>query len=112
MAYQKRIPPIKIIVDIESFNQLVEIVNKFANNFSNKKIGERATKLKDKLLRYSVPHTNEAETDIDIRFYPNEAEEIINMLLAELQDIEVTTNYYEVLLKVRSELQKKYTEEE
>lgn len=112
MAYQKRIPPIKIIVDTESYNELVELVNGFVENSMYENIKEKARKMKDKLLRYSVPHTNEdEEIEIDIRFYPNEAEDLINMLLAETKEIEITTNYYEVLLKVREGIKKKYAEE-
>jgi hypothetical protein len=112
MAYQKRIPPIKIILDIESFNQLVETISIFSENPLNEKIQAKATKLKEKLLRYSVPRTEENDTEIDIRFYPNEAEDLINMLIANIKDIEINTNYYEVLLKVREETKKKYNESE
>jgi hypothetical protein len=34
------------------------------------------------------------------------------MLIANIKDIEINTNYYEVLLKVREETKKKYNESE
>ena len=56
--------------------------------------------MKDKLLRYSIPRTEEEqETKVDIRFYPNEASEIIYMLIYNVEDLEISTNYFEVLQK-------------
>ena len=76
MPYQKRIPPVKVELSIEKFNLLVEM--------------------------YSIPRTEEEqETKVDIRFYPNEASEIIYMLIYNVEDLEFSTNYFEVLQKVR-----------
>ena len=105
MAYQTRKPPIRIVVDIESFNNIVELVSIIAveGDERNSKLAE---KMKDKLLRYSVPHTDEnGETTIDIRFFNNEAELFIYFLTATL-DYKPETNYYEVLTKVRESYKK------
>lgn len=102
MPYQKRIPPVKIEVTVEKFNYLIEMLTRYEND-ENERIKSISTKLKDKLLRYSIPRENdEKEVFIDIRFYPNEASEIIYMLIVNAEDINVETNYYEVLLKVRA----------
>lgn len=104
MPYQKRIPPVKVDLSIEKFNYLIEMLTRYTTT-ENEKIVALATKLKEKLLRYSIPRvTEEQETFIDVRFYPNEASEIIYMLLANTEDIQVDTNYYEVLVKVREKL--------
>jgi len=108
MPYQKRIPPVKVELNIDRFNYLVEILTRYSND-DNEKIKETSTKLKEKLLRYSIPRTTEnQETFIDCRFYPNEASEIIYMLVVNTEDIQVETNYYEVLLKVREAKQEEY----
>ena len=112
MPYQKRIPPVKVELNIDRFNYLVEILTRYSNN-DNEKIKETSTKLKEKLLRYSIPRTTEdQETFIDCRFYPNEASEIIYMLVVNAEDIQVETNYYEVLLKVREAKQEEYQNKE
>ncbi len=101
MPYQKRIPPVKIDLSINKFNSLVEMLTR-NTTIDNEQIKELATKLKEKLLKYSIPRTNEEQEDfVDVRFYPNEASEIIYMLVANSEDIHIDTNYYEMLLKVR-----------
>ena len=98
MPYQKRIPPVKVELSIEKFNLLVEMLTQM----SDERVAQLATKMKDKLLRYSIPRTEEEqETKVDIRFYPNEASEIIYMLIYNVEDLEISTNYFEVLQKVR-----------
>lgn len=100
MAYQTRRPPVRTVVSIEKFNSLVELVSNLTEQ-GDDRYSKLAERMKEKLLRYSVPRTNEdGETSIDIRFFTNEAEELIHFLLAGL-DIKTDTNYYEVLLKVR-----------
>ena len=101
MPYQRRIPPVKVDLSIEKFNYLVELLTRYAIT-DNERIKELATKLKEKLLRYSIPRTTEEQEEfVDVRFYPNEASEIIYMLVANAEEIQVDTNYYEVLLKGR-----------
>ena len=81
MPYQKRIPPVKVELSIEKFNLLVEMLTRYTQ-MSDERVAQLATKMKDKLLRYSIPRTEEEqETKVDIRFYPNEASEIIYMLI-------------------------------
>ena len=101
MPYQKRIPPIKVELTIEKFNYLIEILTRYSND-ENESIKTLSTKLKEKLLRYSIPREmEENEAFVDIRFYPNEASDIIYMLIVNAEEIPVETNYYEVLLNVR-----------
>lgn len=101
MPYQKRIPPVKVELSIEKFNLLVEMLTRYTQ-MSNERVAQLATKMKDKLLRYSIPRTEEEQdTKVDIRFYPNEASEIIYMLIYNVEDLEISTNYFEVLQKVR-----------
>ena len=80
MAHAKRIPPIKIKVDIRSYNFLLEILSIHAER-EDEFLAKKSSKMKDKLLRYSVPfETEDKGTLIDIRFYPNEAEDLIYIL--------------------------------
>ena len=80
MAHAKRIPPIKIKVDIRSYNFLVEILSIHAER-NDERLSKKSGKLKDKLLRYAVPfETEDKETLIDVRFYNNEAEDLIEIL--------------------------------
>ena len=101
MPYQKRIPPVKVELSIEKFNLLVEMLTRYTQ-MSNERVAQLATKMKDKLLRYSIPRTEEEqETKVDIRFYPNEPAEIIYMLIYNVEDLQISTNYFEALQKVR-----------
>lgn len=112
MTYSKRIPPVKVELTIEKFNYLIEMLTRYEQE-ENERIKSLATKLKDKLLRYSIPRKDEEqETFIDIRFYPNEASEIIYMLIVNIEILPVETNYYEVLLKVREAKKEEYQSNE
>lgn len=101
MPYQKRIPPVKVELSIENFNFLVEMLTRYTT-MENEKMKELATKLKEKLMRYCIPRTTEEQVSfVDVRFYPNEASEIIYMLVTNIQDIQVNENYYDILLEKR-----------
>lgn len=104
MAYQRRTPPIKIKIGIEKFNSLIEYIVSLEKS-GIEDISYVAKKLKEKLLRYSIPITNEdGTTDIEIRFFPKEAGEIIILLLNEIDNIIPQNDYYNVLLDVREKI--------
>lgn len=114
MAYSKRIPPIKIKLNVDEFNKLIEALTNIAD-CDNETISNKSTKMKDKLLRYSVPITNEnEETILDIRFYNNEMVDLFYVLFYGIQDIisDVETNYFEVLVKVREKIKENKTNNE
>ena len=102
MAYTKRIPPIKLMLTIKEYNNLIEVLTQNINNEKDKTILELATLTKEKLLKYSVPRNNDDNNiEIDIRLYINEAADIISQLLTYLSSRVKDINYYDVLLKVR-----------
>lgn len=104
MAYKKRIPPIKLEITIKKYNLLIEYLTIY-EKCESENIVNVAKKIKEKLLKYSVPRIGEDCTQIiDARFYPQEAEQVISLIVNCLSDIELSVNYYEVLLQNRSTL--------
>ena len=105
MAYSKRIPPIKIKLNINEFNKLNEILENIINS-DNELYSKKSSKLKEKLLRYSVPIKNEnEEIKVDIRLYNNEIVDLFYILFYGIEDmISVETNYFDVLLQVREKI--------
>ncbi len=105
MAYSKRIPPIKVKLNVNEFNKLVEILNNMID-FENEKISQKSSKIKDKLLRYSVPIKEDDGTEmVDMRFYNNEITDLFYILFYGVEDIiTIETNYYDVLIRVREKL--------
>lgn len=105
MAYSKRIPPIKIKLNINEFNKLNEILENIIN-FDNELYSKKSSKLKEKLLRYSVPIKNEnEEIKVDIRLYNNEIVDLFYIIFYGIEDmISVETNYFDVLLQVREKI--------
>ena len=105
MAYSKRIPPIKIKLNINEFNKLNEILENIINS-DNELYSKKSSKLKEKLLRYSVPIKNENEDiKVDIRLYNNEIVDLFYILFYGIEDmISVETNYFDVLLQVREKI--------
>ena len=54
MAYSKRIPPIKIKLNVDDYNKLVQVLDNMID-CGNEYYSNKCSKMKDKLLRYSVP---------------------------------------------------------
>lgn len=87
------------MLSIDEYNRLLE----FISQFESSEIGELREKsmiLKDKLLKYSVPVVDEGNELISVRFFVGEAKDILEIFLRNI-DIEPSTEYYTVLLKVR-----------
>ncbi len=105
MAYSKRIPPIKIKLNVDEFNKLVEVLNNMID-YENERIAQKSSKMKDKLLRYSVPITEEDGTEmVDMRFYNNEITDLFYILFYGIEDmISIETNYFDVLVRVREKI--------
>lgn len=100
MAYSKRVPQIKLVLNREEYNNLIEILTKNleANDEDTKSI---ASMTKDKLLKYSLPREEDDKIEIDIRLYINETVDIIAQLLSYVNGKVNKIDYYQVLLKVR-----------
>lgn len=113
MAYSKRIPPIKIKLNVDEFNKLVEVLNNMID-YENERIAQKSSKMKDKLLRYSVPITEEDGTEmVDMRFYNNEITDLFYVLFYGIENmISIETNYYDVLVRVREKIKENKTANE
>jgi len=104
MAYQSRTPSVKLTLENELFNQLVSILNVNSNiGLEEENFSQIAEKLKNKLLTYSVPRTNDDGIQfVDVRFFPNEASDMIwQLLLLAGKYIEVDNDYYSSLIQNR-----------
>lgn len=113
MAYSKRIPPIKIKLNVIEFNKLVEVLNNMID-YEDENISKKSSKMKDKLLRYSVPITEENGTEIvDMRFYNNEITDLFYILFYGIENmISIETNYFDVLVRVREKIKENKTTNE
>lgn len=106
MPYQTRTPSVKITIDKNLYNKLLGILDfNISLNEETENFSEIAKKLKDKLLRYSVPRTKENDNTefVEIRFFPNEASNMLWQLLIRASSYIEEENYYEVLLKNRED---------
>lgn len=101
MAYSSKIPSLKVKTSIDSFNKLVEVLS-IQSNCIDENIVKKSMKLKDKLLKYSIPKNENEEEFVDIRFYQNELLDLFHILFDSMKDdIEYETNYYNLLLESR-----------
>lgn len=106
MAYVKRIPPIKLILTISEYNTLIGALTKNFEDVDDENIKELSKMTKEKLLKYSIPHDSQENiTEIDVRLYLNEAADIISQLLLNISKVTKEVNYYQVLLKVRENME-------
>ena len=100
MAYQKRIPSIKLLVTKDEFNKMITVIDFINSSFDDYlEYPNKTSTLKDKLLNYSVPRFNENDNQeyVDVRFFPSEAGEIIRELINVIDVAKVNDTYYDVL---------------
>ena len=106
MAYSTKIPSIKVKASIDKFNRLVEILNIQSVN-SDDYISNKSTKLKNKLLKFSVPKEDDEGKFVDIRFYQNEILDMFKIVFDVIKDeIDPEEDYYQILLEARSKFTK------
>ncbi len=100
MPHQTRMPSVKVTLDKELFNQLIGILDyNIKLNVESENFSIIAGKLKDKLLKYCVPRTNEDDIEfVDVRFFPNEAGDMIWQLLLRAEKNDNVEDYYSQIL--------------
>lgn len=105
MPHNTKIPPVKLTLDKDLFNKLLSILDSnIKMNIEDENYSVIATKLKDKLLSYSVPRVNEENVEfVDVRFFTNEASNMIWQLLLRTEINDSEEDYYSVLLKQRED---------
>lgn len=107
MAYSKKIPPIKLVLTIQEYNNLIGVLTNNINELEDLEVKELACMTKEKLLKYSIPRRKEDNNmEIDMRLYINEAADIISQLLSYLNSRVDEVDYFQVLLKVRESIEK------
>lgn len=92
-------PSVKFLVNKGNYNKLMEILSFQEENIVTEDWKEKATNLKDLLLRYSIPQKDE-DGDIaiiDIALYPKEASELLVLLISAFGNIEVEQDYTEMM---------------
>lgn len=104
MAYSKRVPPIKLVLTVKEYNDLIDVLTINQEVEDNGELHEIANLTKEKLLKFSLPRVNEEDIEIDIRLYINEVVDIISQLLFYICNKTRNVDYYQVLLKVRENM--------
>ncbi|MCI8272687.1 MAG: hypothetical protein HFJ55_01215 [Clostridia bacterium] len=82
-------PSVKFIVNKGNFNKLMSILTFQEENIVTEEWKQRASNLKDLLLRYSIPQKDEEGeiSIIDIGLFQKEAAELIVLLLSAFDNI-------------------------
>ncbi len=103
MPHQTRTPSIKLTLDKNLYNQLLGILDiNIQMNIKDENFSVIAEKLKDKIMKYSVPRINDEDIEfVDVRFFPNEASDMIWQLLLRAEKNANTNDYYSSLLSNR-----------
>lgn len=92
-------PTIKFIVNKDNFNKLMEMLEFQKKNIITEPWKERAKKLQELLLKYSIPEKDEDGTIsiINIALFPNEASELIVLLISAFDVLAVEKDYTEFM---------------
>ena len=92
-------PSVKFLVNKGNYNKLMGILCFQEENIVTEDWKEKASNLKDLLIRYSIPQKDE-DGDIaiiDIALYPKEASELLVLLISAFGNIEVEQDYTEMM---------------
>ena len=106
MAYTKRIPTIKLNLNVKEYNTLIGALTKNIEDIESEE-NNLSINTKEKLLKYSIPRQEQDGIEIDLRLYINEAVDIISELIRCISSNTKEIDYYQVLLKVRENMLEK-----
>ena len=110
MSYEKRKPPMTISLDVDKFNMLVEFITRMCRN-ENEELVTKVIQMKDKILRYSIPHQDEeGNVIIDLRLFQIEAKNMLDIFISNLKIDNISDNHYEKLLDIRKDIRKKLSQ--
>lgn len=110
MSWQSKSPSIRLSIDKNLFNKLMSVLDfNISLNIEEETFSSTASKLKEKLMTYSVPRINEEDNTefVDVRFFPNEAGNMIWQLLSRASSYIENEDYYNVLKENRKKLENK-----
>lgn len=103
MPHQTRKPAIKLTVDKIVFNKIISLLDFNKDNLTDETSREKANKLKNNLLKWSVPRVNENNEEIaDIRFFNSEAIDLFLQLFPRIATYIEQEDYFEVLKENRN----------
>lgn len=100
-------PPIRIKSEKEDFNKVIELLN-ITSTLDDKEIKEKSIKCKDKLLTYSFILDDDM---LELRFFPSEAELLMQILICQIKGIEPTNDYFKTLQENRFKYKEKIEKE-
>ena len=106
MAWENKVPSVKLVLGRNLFNKLLGILEFNENlKIEDENFSGIAKKLKDKILTYSVPKEKDEEgvEYVDIRFFTKEASDMIWQLLSTTDRVNENIDYYSILLKNKEE---------
>ena len=101
MAYESKKPSIKITLERELFNNFVSLLDRnIKAQFEEENFSAIAERLKEKILNYSIKIKNDDGMEFAIvRFFPNEASNMMYQLLSRIEPNDEITDYYSTLSK-------------
>ena len=100
IEYYKK-PSVNFIVNKGNFNKLMSILTFQEENIVTKDWKEKASNLKEVLLKYSIPRKDEEGeiSIIDVGLFQNEAAELLVLLLSAFNNILQTEEDYTKKMK-------------
>lgn len=110
MSWQSKSPSIRLSIDKSLFNKLISVLDfNISLKIEEENLSSTASKLKEKLMIYSVPRINEEDNTefVDVRFFPNEAGNMIWQLLSRVSSYIENEDYYNVLKENRKKIENK-----
>ncbi len=102
MAWENRTPSVKLILGKNLFNKLLGVLEFNENlKIEDENFSEIASKLKNKILTYSVPKEKDEEgiEYVDIRFFTKEASDMIWQLLSLVDRVNEDKDYHAILVE-------------
>lgn len=97
MAFNEKKPSIKVAIEKKKFNSLMEILN-IVDEMNMEETKEMVKACRDKIMTYSYIID---EDFAELRFFPREAQYMLQILVAYITDLKPEKDYYDELFTNR-----------
>ena len=102
MSYEKKTPSIRAKLSIDDYNKLIELLSD-RENLIPEEVKKYGDEIKNKLLMFSEI----IDDKVLVGFFPSQIEYVLYVLLSNITKIEVSENFYKILVENKEKYRKR-----
>ena len=102
MSYEKKTPSIRAKLSIDDYNKLIELLSD-RESLIPEEVKKNGDEIKNKLLMFSEI----IDDKVLVGFFPSQMEYVLYVLLTNITKIEVSENFYKILVENKEKYRKR-----